>query len=76
MEVDQQQVNLTWFNLFFPEKRDFFLENAGTFTFGGSGNFGRSTTGDNLIHFFSRHSGLSDDGTQFRSPVEAALRDS
>jgi hypothetical protein len=63
VEVDQQQVNLTRFNLFFPEKRDFFLENAGTFTFGGSGNFGGSTTGDNLIPFFSRHIGLSDDGT-------------
>ena len=37
VEVDQQQVNLTRFNLFFPEKRDFFLENAGTFTFGGVG---------------------------------------
>jgi hypothetical protein len=34
VEVDQQQVNLTRFNLFFPEKRDFFLENAGTFGFG------------------------------------------
>ena len=34
VEVDQQQVNLTRFNLFFPEKRDFFLENSGIFTFG------------------------------------------
>ena len=34
VEVDQQQVNLTRFNLFFPEKRDFFLENSGTFAFG------------------------------------------
>ena len=31
VEVDQQQVNLTRFNLFFPEKRDFFLENSGIF---------------------------------------------
>ena len=29
VEVDQQQTNLTRFNLFFPEKREFFLENAG-----------------------------------------------
>ena len=35
VEVDQQQVNLTQFNLFFPEKREFFLENAGTFNLGG-----------------------------------------
>ena len=34
VEADEQQVNLTRFSLFFPEKRDFFLENQGTFTFG------------------------------------------
>ncbi len=34
VEVDQQQVNLTRFSLFFPEKREFFLENAGIFEFG------------------------------------------
>src|SRR4029077_904307 len=36
VEADEQQVNLTRFSLFFPEKRDFFLENAGIFAFGGS----------------------------------------
>ncbi len=54
VEADQQQVNLTRFNLFFPEKRDFFLENAGTFTFGPGGN---------LVPFFSRRIGLSAAGT-------------
>ena len=34
VEADEQQVNLTRFNLFFPEKRDFFLENSGIFQFG------------------------------------------
>ena len=34
VETDQEQVNLTRFNLFFPEKRDFFLEGAGIFEFG------------------------------------------
>lgn len=34
VEVDEQQVNLNRFNLFFPEKRPFFLENAGLFTVG------------------------------------------
>ena len=34
VEVDDQQVNLTRFSLFFPEKRAFFLENAGTFSVG------------------------------------------
>ena len=40
VEADEQQVNLTRFSLFFPEKRDFFLENSGVFQFG-SGNTGR-----------------------------------
>jgi len=42
VEADEQQVNLTRFSLFFPEKREFFLENQGTFSFGGvqlGGNF-------------------------------------
>ena len=34
VEADVQQVNLTRFSLFFPEKRDFFLENSGIFRFG------------------------------------------
>ena len=34
VEVDEQQVNLTRFSLFFPEKRDFFLEGRGIFDFG------------------------------------------
>ena len=37
VEADEQQVNLTRFSLFFPEKRDFFLENSGIFQFGGGG---------------------------------------
>jgi hypothetical protein len=36
-EVDNQVVNLSRFSVFFPEKRDFFLENAGIFLFGRSG---------------------------------------
>ena len=36
VEVDQQQVNLTRFSLFFPEKREFFLEGRGIFDFGRS----------------------------------------
>jgi hypothetical protein len=54
VEVDQQQVNLTRFNQFFPEKRDFFLENTGNFAFGPGGN---------LVPFFSRRIGLSSAGT-------------
>ena len=36
VEADEQQVNLTRFSLFFPEKREFFLENQGIFAFGGA----------------------------------------
>ena len=39
VEVDEQQVNLTRFPLFFPEKRDFFLENAGMFSLKSQGGF-------------------------------------
>ncbi len=40
VEVDEQQVNLTRFSLFFPEKREFFLEGQGIFDFGGAGSNG------------------------------------
>jgi Domain of unknown function (DUF5916) len=63
VEVDQQQVNLTRFNLFFPEKRDFFLENTGSFSFGPGGN---------LVPFFSRRIGLSAAGTPI--PIVAGGR--
>jgi len=52
-EVDDQIVNLTRFSVFFPEKRDFFLENSGIFLFG--------RQGENQA-FFTRRIGLTDDG--------------
>ena len=58
VEADQQQINLTRFSLFFPEKRDFFLENSGTFTFGQNANFNNG--GDTPILFYSRRIGLED----------------
>ena len=60
VEVDEQQVNLTRFSLFFPEKRDFFLENAGFFKMGTGGTFTSTTVETDL--FFSRRIGLSDSG--------------
>jgi hypothetical protein len=60
VEVDEQQVNLTRFSLFFPEKRDFFLENAGQFKMGTGGTFTSTTVETDL--FFSRRIGLSDSG--------------
>jgi hypothetical protein len=53
VEVDEQRTNLTRFSMFFPEKRGFFLENAGTFTAG---------TPQAIDLFFSRRIGLSDNG--------------
>ena len=71
VEADQQQVNLTRFNLFFPEKRDFFLENSGTFAFG-AGNRNFNGTSSNLVPFFSRRIGLSPTGMQI--PIIAGAR--
>ena len=52
VEADEQQVNFTRFSLFFPEKRQFFLEGKGIFDFG-------VTTGDyRLLPFFSRRIGI------------------
>ena len=57
VEEDLQQINLTRFSVFFPEKRDFFLEGQGIFDFGGvqAGN----SPGDVPLLFFSRQIGLS-----------------
>ena len=52
VEADNVQINLTRFNLFFPEKREFFLERAGLFTFG--------KARDTEI-FFSRRIGINND---------------
>jgi hypothetical protein len=60
VEVDEQQVNLTRFSLVYPEKRDFFLENAGQFKMGTGGTFTSTTVETDL--FFSRRIGLSDSG--------------
>jgi len=54
-EADVRQINFTRFSLFFPEKRAFFLEDAGIFEFGGL----RETE---FLPFFSRRIGLSRDG--------------
>ena len=55
VEVDQQQINLDRFNLFFPEKRSFFLENAGLFSVGQPGQ---------VEIFFSRRIGIGAGGEQ------------
>ena len=59
VEVDEQQVNLTRFSLFFPEKREFFLEGRGNFDFalGARGSAGDGTVSAPTM-FFSRRIGL------------------
>jgi hypothetical protein len=57
VEEDLQQVNLTRFSLFFPEKRDFFIEGQGILDFGGVQSL--NTPGDVPLMFFSRQIGLS-----------------
>ena len=73
VEVDEQQVNLTRFSLFFPEKREFFLEGQGIFNFArgggssgrnaalrqiGGGGGGRRGGGNAPTLFYSRRIGL------------------
>ena len=57
VEADDQQINRTRFNLFFPEKRQFFQERSGIFEF---------NTGENGRLFHSRRIGLSETGEQLR----------
>jgi hypothetical protein len=63
VEADEQQVNLTRFALFFPEKRPFFLENAQTFQLGQP---------QAIDLFFSRRIGISPDGAQI--PIRGGAR--
>jgi uncharacterized protein DUF5916 len=62
VEVDEEQVNLDRFSLFFPEKRAFFLENAGQFTVG---------TPQEAELFFSRRIGIANG---LPVPIDGGLR--
>ncbi len=66
VEADELQVNLTRFSLFFPEKREFFLENRRTFEFGAA-----ASGGDTPVLFYSRRIGLQ--GSR-EVPIEAGGR--
>jgi len=60
-EVDARQINLSRFSLFFPEKRAFFLEDAGVFDFASTGPAspgGIPDSGADVYPFFSRRIGL------------------
>jgi len=76
-EADEQQVNLTQFSLFFPEKREFFLENSGIFYFGDIPRNSRQPSRfrppeEDLLLFFSRRIGLTDGGEQL--PLYGGVR--
>ncbi|MAP70707.1 MAG: hydrolase, partial [Candidatus Marinimicrobia bacterium] len=58
VEADEQQINLDRFSLFFPEKRAFFLENAGLFSVGSGGGY----FGPDIEMFFSRRIGVGSGG--------------
>ena len=73
VEADEERVNLTRFDLFFPEKRDFFLENAGVFDFGWRG-FDETPP---FLLFFSRRIGIAPgvgDENGAEVPVRGGLR--
>jgi hypothetical protein len=76
VEADVQRVNLTQFSLFFQEKREFFLENSGTFYVGDAARNTRvrltPTPDEDLLLFFSRRVGISPDGRAV--PIEGGVR--
>ena len=71
-EADEQQVNLTQFSQFFPEKREFFLENSGIFYVGDAARNTKvalaPTPDEDMLLFFSRRIGLSPDGRNVAIP--------
>ena len=71
VEVDDQRINLDRFDLFFPEKRPFFLENAGVFTVNNPSPASGMNQGQTEL-FFSRRIGISDAGKQI--PILAGAR--
>ncbi len=76
VEADVQRVNLTQFSLFFQEKREFFLENSGLFYVGDAARNLRirltPTPDEDLLLFFSRRIGISDDGQAV--PIRGGVR--
>ncbi|MFN0180589.1 MAG: DUF5916 domain-containing protein [Gemmatimonadales bacterium] len=77
VEADEQQVNLTQFGQFFPEKREFFLENSGIFYVGDAARNNRvvltPTPDEDLLLFFSRRIGLDKNGQTIQIPAGVRL---
>lgn len=74
VEVDQERVNLTRFGLFFPERRDFFTENSGVFSFGdiSERNYRSGSSLSSFTLFHSRRIGLDASGHEI--PIVAGGR--
>jgi len=70
-EVDDRQINLTRFNLHYPEKRAFFLDGASYFQFGIEGD-DNSPVSKSIIPFFSRRMGLDSLGGPI--PINVAAK--
>lgn len=70
-EVDDRQINLTRFSLYFPEKRDFFLDGSNYFKFGIEGDDNNSYR-NSIVPFFSRRLGLDNNGNML--PVRYAAK--
>ncbi|MFH1998363.1 MAG: carbohydrate binding family 9 domain-containing protein [Planctomycetota bacterium] len=68
-EADTRRINLTRFSLFYPEKRDFFLQDSTLFEFGWESGF---SGGPSITPFFSRRIGLSSTGEEI--PIEYGTR--
>ncbi|MBM4194860.1 MAG: carbohydrate binding family 9 domain-containing protein [Gemmatimonadetes bacterium] len=77
VEADELQVNLTQFSQFFPEKREFFLENSGTFYVGDAARNNRvfmpPTADEDMLLFFSRRIGLTSSAQPVTIPVGGRL---
>jgi hypothetical protein len=72
VEADDEQINLTRFSLYFPEKRDFFLDGAEIFNFGGQSISGGGFEPDNGIRlFYSRRMGIIDG---YRQPIHNGVK--
>jgi hypothetical protein len=70
-EVDDRQINLTRFSLYFPEKRDFFLDGSNYFKFGIEGD-DNNPYRNSIAPFFSRRLGLDNSGNML--PVRYAAK--
>ena len=71
VEADQERVNLTRFSLYFPEKREFFLDGAEVFNFGNQSISGRGGSGNGLRLFYSRRIGIQEGNQQ---PIQGGAK--